>query len=545
MISHAASRPLWAWLVALAVFATEFAIFGAMSSGHYPEVRGESNLLLVAAGQTPTLVRAAGGLVLTFVAYFATQSAISAHGPASLFRPSRTAMVAHLAGGIALLTLLLCIELNIPDQVGGRHALIGLSSLAWALLIGSAGATILPNLKLALGRLGVVIVAIFFGALIFAQYEESLSEILISGALLPVALFFASLALEVVGLVPYQGQEPTTGLPVLGAGNFQVTIWPTCAGYEGVAITFLILAAYMVWQRNRLRVTRVLCLFPVVAMILFAFNVLRLTALIYIGSRWSPTIAQQGFHTYIGWIYVISVTVIAVFSLETSRFFQIRSVIHVPAFSFRRLVEDRAFLLSPFIVFTMCSLISGAFTGSFAWFYPGEILIVSAFVLAFRSRLLRRVELSNPTAILVGLALSILWIALVPEDSAKSLQFGQELFSASTLVSLLWLLCRIAGSVAVTPIVEELAFRGFVQPQLAEILSATALNKFGPAVAIVVTSTLFGLLHNEILPAVLAGVAYGWLKYRYGSIWPSIVAHSVTNAVIATYAVIFSAWSYL
>ena len=539
-----ARRPVVPWLVAIVVFAAEFAILGAMSAGLYPEIRKQGGLFLLIAGQTPNLVRAGGGLVLMSAAYLAAQSVISPQVPESALNPPRIAFAIHFASDAALLILFSCLALNVPVSAGERYALISLSALVWAILIASAAFIIFRGRNPLLGREKLVIIGVFVVVLVIFQYNESLSEVLISGALLPLALKVASAILGLVGLSTTVRPDQITGNPLFSAGSFEVEIAPSCAGYEGIVIAFLVLAAYVVWQWRNVRIWRALSLFPIVAIILLTLNCLRLAALVYIGSKWSPAIATIGFHVYFGWVYIIIVTVIAVYLLETHRYFQLAHSTSSNSFNSGDLLNDGAFLLVPFLIFTLLSLILGAFAGTFAWLYPANVLVTSSVIFVFRDRLLSRIELSNSIGPVVGVGVALMWIMMIPEDHAKSSEFAQELFSASAPISVVWLIFRVFGSIVVAPIIEELAFRGVIQPQLDEGLTSR-IGPLGSVVAIAATSAVFGILHDQFLPAALAGMAYGWLKHKYGSIWPSILAHGATNAVIATYAVIFSAWSYL
>lgn len=91
---------------------------------------------------------------------------------------------------------------------------------------------------------------------------------------------------------------------------------------------------------------------------------------------------------------------------------------------------------------------------------------------------------------------------------------GPELFAAVVVIGVL------AGSA------EEVFFRGYMQTRLRE--------RWPPALAVVVTSVAFGLLHLEWLHAVLAlalGLWLGFITERAGSALPAIAAHVVNNVV--------------
>jgi len=77
---------------------------------------------------------------------------------------------------------------------------------------------------------------------------------------------------------------------------------------------------------------------------------------------------------------------------------------------------------------------------------------------------------------------------------------------------------------------EELAFRGFLMPLL--------VRSFGAAIGIAGAAIPFALLHGDqyawtwqyVLLVALAGVAFGWLRYRTGSTMASALMHSTYNA---------------
>jgi membrane protease YdiL (CAAX protease family) len=97
-------------------------------------------------------------------------------------------------------------------------------------------------------------------------------------------------------------------------------------------------------------------------------------------------------------------------------------------------------------------------------------------------------------------------------------------FSAATIVPTLLMSAMVAG------IGEEAGFRGYMQGLLE--------RRYGPAVAITVTSVIFGLAHlshGAFLPAILFdvgwGALYGLLTYLSGSILPAVILHSSADAL--------------
>ncbi len=104
--------------------------------------------------------------------------------------------------------------------------------------------------------------------------------------------------------------------------------------------------------------------------------------------------------------------------------------------------------------------------------------------------------------------------ALAAIRSALAAAAGPELFLAVLVIGVL------VGSA------EELFFRGYMQTRLGQ--------RVPPALAVVVTSLAFGLLHLEWIHALLAfvlGLYLGWITEVAGSALPAIACHVINNAL--------------
>ena len=124
---------------------------------------------------------------------------------------------------------------------------------------------------------------------------------------------------------------------------------------------------------------------------------------------------------------------------------------------------------------------------------------------------------------LLGFSLSLLGTALrTPKVKSPFENLGETPVSFAFLAFL---------AVILAPIFEELFFRGFLQP----LLSRT----FGAIAGILITAALFGGLHapeyswawQYAFCVSLAGVVFGYLRYRTNSIVPCTVMHGCFNAL--------------
>ena len=96
----------------------------------------------------------------------------------------------------------------------------------------------------------------------------------------------------------------------------------------------------------------------------------------------------------------------------------------------------------------------------------------------------------------------------------------------------------VVFAVIVTPLVEELLFRGVLFPVVAR-----SLNTFW---AVILVSVLFGLAHMatygpdaySIVQSLVAGLYLTWLRARTRSLTPSIAAHAALNLYATVEAIV-------
>jgi len=127
---------------------------------------------------------------------------------------------------------------------------------------------------------------------------------------------------------------------------------------------------------------------------------------------------------------------------------------------------------------------------------------------------------------LLTMIYAITWIGIFGEPSSNT-DLGTDWGSSSIDIAFLFLSVAI-----VTPIAEELFFRGYV---------LDAINrKHGDWTAIIWSAMLFGLVHVDPFTmgqAFMGGIIYGWIRMRTGSLLPSIACHMMWNmlALVVTY----------
>jgi CAAX prenyl protease-like protein len=106
----------------------------------------------------------------------------------------------------------------------------------------------------------------------------------------------------------------------------------------------------------------------------------------------------------------------------------------------------------------------------------------------------------------------------------------------------LWLAIRVIGAVVTVPIAEELAFRGYLLRKLIDADFVRVSFRRFTLLSFVVSSTLFGMLHQQWAAGVIAGMLFAAATYRRGALFDAIVAHATANAMLATYVLATHRW---
>jgi uncharacterized protein len=81
--------------------------------------------------------------------------------------------------------------------------------------------------------------------------------------------------------------------------------------------------------------------------------------------------------------------------------------------------------------------------------------------------------------------------------------------------------------------VEEIAYRGYL---LTRIREAIGHGRLGVVLAVVLSSVLFGIAHTEqglvgMVVVTLDGLFFSALRYRFHTLWASVLAHGFNNSV--------------
>ena len=206
--------------------------------------------------------------------------------------------------------------------------------------------------------------------------------------------------------------------------------------------------------------------------------------------------------------------------------------------------------VAPYAAFLFFLALKSYFPGE----YPIRVIAVAAIVILI-SRKIVSLHLSHPIqSILLGALVFVIWIGpdLLSSSYRQHWLFHNALMGTATTslpqdlrTDPVFLLFRIAGSVFLVPVIEELFWRGWlmrflISPDFMKVrFGAFSASSFG------LTALLFASEHGPYWEVgLIAGILYGWWMVRTRSLGDCILAHSITNGCLAAHVISAGQWQY-
>jgi exosortase E/protease (VPEID-CTERM system) len=531
--------PYFRWVVMVAALIAEF--IGISMSYDAADRLGEPGWAAYAISRSPKVMRVAlvAGLAIAVLAGLYLRADIRD----AAIRQSNMAgwlfAVAHAAafGLFALSTdrILGAISLDAPITDWYMVAWIATGVVA----LGLWAAAIVPPqswLELVWRGRGVIVggLAIAGGGLLVAQVFQEGWDVLAQPTLWLSHQFLMVFATDTVC-------EPEARL--LGTADFSVYVTQPCSGYEGMGLMCAFLAGYLWLFRRDLRFPWAFLLLPVGLVAIWLVNALRIALLILIGARVSPSLAMGGFHSQAGWLGFSAVALAMVWISHRSHLFARSS-----ANPDRAEHNPTAAFLAPLLAALAVQMMTAAFTPRPEEWYPLRAVLAAMFLFAYWSSFVPRVvgiRLESLWGVLAGIGVFGFWVALDRLFSSEERSTGPASIVAawSTWSANFWFIAWVIGYVIVTPIVEELAFRGYLMRRLIAADFENIPSGSFTWLSFLVSSFAFGLLHGQWLAGTAAGMAYAVVVYRTGRLRDAVIAHAVTNGLLVILGLTTGHWT--
>ncbi|MGO9982781.1 MAG: exosortase E/protease, VPEID-CTERM system [Rhodomicrobium sp.] len=320
---------------------------------------------------------------------------------------------------------------------------------------------------------------------------------------------------------------------IVGIGDFQVIIDHQCSGIAGVALVSAVMGGYVLALREQLWIGRALLLLPAAAALSWLLNGVRIAALLMIGANVSPGLAMNGFHEYAGWITFCVLSALMLFAAENVAWIHREGRTGQPALPV--LSDPVAAQIGPFIVLLLSSLLTSAFFTEPEAGYPLRFALMAVALLAFQKAYRPRIAPIGGLPVLAGAGVAIFWLGAV--QGHRALTVADILGPVGSGAAVLWVSVRVAGTVLLVPLIEEMFFRGY----LLRRLDFGGLQ--GKAAAVLLSSAAFGALHTNVWLAAASGVVFGLVAIHKGRVFDAVAAHAIANAGIAAWAVWTGDWS--
>ena len=204
--------------------------------------------------------------------------------------------------------------------------------------------------------------------------------------------------------------------------------------------------------------------------------------------------------------------------------------------------------VAPFFLFAIFLVVQDYFPDRHYLLYPVITVLVAA-VLAWYWRSLPSLTSTAPMlSVAVGIAGVVLWVGLDPllvhYDQPLIGRNPFQLYPAGEAWALFGF--RLAGIALCVPVMEELFWRGFLMRWLIkEDFTSVPLGTYRP-LSFGITTACFAAVHGPEWPlGVAVGILYGVWFVRTKSLGNIMLAHGVTNLLLALYCLISNDWHFL
>ncbi len=416
-----------------------------------------------------------------------------------------------------------------------------LSPVVWIVYLYSSCDLLFPARKFfELINQSKLFVLVLIGVEILIFYPGLLDQLIDfwSNLLLVPTIHVASVISQLFGLNFQLLPDSLHENPLFGSSQFYVEIASACSGYEGLSLAIILLGSFILMQRQSLRLSRSLIIIPLAGVVMFILNAFRIFVLVAIGHYWSPELAINGFHSVAGWLNLLFTLIFSILILNYTPYFQKEVKAKTP------FIWGDTVLMVPLMAIIVIGLLTKAVTADFSWLYPVPILAACVTLYSFRKPFLLLLTRPSIPAVAIGVIAFVLWIYLIPEDDSQSNQFNLQIHSAPLWLVTIWLIFRVIGASLIVPIAEEFTFRGYIQPHLQEWFAQKDMKSFSVILSLALTSLLFGYVHSDILAGSVAGALFGLAYLQRKRVMDAVVAHAVTNALLAAYVLSNGYWSY-
>lgn len=203
----------------------------------------------------------------------------------------------------------------------------------------------------------------------------------------------------------------------------------------------------------------------------------------------------------------------------------------------------------PLVVYLIFTSMQGKFgEESKYWVYFFKTIVAGILVFSIRGLIPEMRYTWSWEGVAVGIGVFVIWVGIDPlypvigRSGAPwnpHAAFGQDSWKAWFF----WF-ARAFGSTLVVPMVEEVFYRSFLYRYWIRKDFQSVDLKQRDMRAALVASIVFGFAHSEWLAGILCGLAYQWVVWRRGRLGDAMLAHAITNAMLAVWVAWRGEWRF-
>lgn len=224
----------------------------------------------------------------------------------------------------------------------------------------------------------------------------------------------------------------------------------------------------------------------------------------------------------------------------------------------------------PFLLFAILTTFQGYFgDASRYWIYGLKSLAGAGMVWAIYPYVQEMRWKLSWEAIVVGVGVLVMWVGIDPyypklgeimnqwvNPLLKAVGFnpkpGQpvppwnphEAFGDQSILAWLCIIVRLLGSTLVVPPLEEVFYRSFVYRYIEKSDFQSVSMGYLALRPLIITSLIFGFTHEQWLAGILCGLIFQGLVIYKQRLSDVIVAHAITNFLLALYVIWKGAWQF-
>jgi exosortase E/protease (VPEID-CTERM system) len=333
----------------------------------------------------------------------------------------------------------------------------------------------------------------------------------------------------------YTGVVADPSTLILGTTKFQVEVAGGCSGIEGLGLTLALTVGWLIFARHELRLRRAALLIPIALTAMWLLNLGRIAVLIALGDSGHAGVAMHGFHSQAGWLIFNAVALGFLLAANRLRW------LHKDEFAAARATElvhrnVAAIYLLPFLAVLAASLLGRAMSNNFDWLYPLRLAVAAVALWHYRAEYRRLDWRFGWLGPLAGAVVFTLWLGLARWHGSSMDELGAQLARLAPWQRAGWIVTRAIAAVVTVPLVEELAFRGYLARRVisadVEAIPFAQLS----IVSILVSSLAFGALHGRMwIAGSIAGAVFALVAKLRGRLGEAVAAHATANLLIAVW----------